>query len=96
MIANTTFPTTNASRYLGTLCKHFGHKMPARFDAHEGEIDFPFGRCLMNADDSALRISATASDQAELDRLTGVIGSHLERFAFREAPTIVWTRDAAA
>lgn len=44
MSQSATFKTENASRYLQTLCKHFGHKVEVRFDAHSGEISFPVGR----------------------------------------------------
>lgn len=95
MIATTTFPTTNASRYLGTLCKHFGHKVPVEFDTTQGRIDLPFGQCTLTADNMALNLTITAPDQAALDRLIQVIGSHLERFAFRENPQFDWQVPAA-
>ncbi|SNT31119.1 DUF2218 domain-containing protein [Tropicimonas sediminicola] len=95
MIATTTFSTTNASRYLGTLCKHFGHKVPVEFDALQGRIDLPFGQCRLKAGDTALDLTVTAEDRPALDRLTEVIGSHLERFAFRENPQLDWQIPAA-
>jgi len=88
------FKTAKAARYLGTLCKHFGHKVPAGFDETSGWVDLPFARCDMTADAAGLTLSVEADTQQDLDRATRVIGSHLERFAFRETPDLIW-RDAA-
>lgn len=90
MFATTTFPTPNASRYLGTLCKHFGHKVPVEFDTTQGRIELPFGQCTLAAGETALNLTVTAEDRPALDRLCQVIGSHLERFAFRENPELDW------
>ena len=90
MIATTRFETAQASRYLQTLCKHFGHKIPVQFTPSEGEITFPFGTCALRADTEGLSIETRAADRADLDRLNTVIRSHLERFAFRETPVLRW------
>ncbi|HVI90209.1 MAG TPA: DUF2218 domain-containing protein, partial [Dongiaceae bacterium] len=36
--------TTSALRYLGQLCKHFGHKVPSSLEGDHGWIAFDFGR----------------------------------------------------
>ena len=90
MNANTTFTTENAERYLGTLCKHFGHKIPAKFANGTGHIEFPFGTCELSADPIGLSLHATADNRPDLDRVVQVVTSHLERFAFRENPQIQW------
>lgn len=38
---------------------------------------------------------AEASDEVGLAELERVIGSHLERFTFRDQPEIAWTREPA-
>ncbi|SFB10427.1 hypothetical protein SAMN05421688_2872 [Poseidonocella pacifica] len=91
MNASTYFKTENAERYLGTLCKHFGHKVPVTHEAGCGRIELPFGQCMLRADASALNLTATAPDKAQVDKTIEVISSHLERFAFRENPTLDWT-----
>lgn len=90
MDASTVFKTENAERYLGTLCKHFGHKVPVNRAPGVGFIDLPFGQCRLGADASGLRLTATAPDQTGLDRTIEVLTSHLERFAFREHPVLAW------
>lgn len=85
--------TANASRYLQQLCKHFGRKVPADFTPTTGRVSFPFGDCDLTATEQELTLRATAED-AMLDRLERVLGDHLARFAFREAPTLVWRRSA--
>ncbi|WP_373236808.1 DUF2218 domain-containing protein [Cohaesibacter celericrescens] len=82
--------TTRASIYLQQLCKHFGHKVEVQFDPQSGKIKFPFGTCALSADDTALDLTVLAETQPDLTKTTRVIASHLERFAFRENPTIVW------
>ncbi|PVH27800.1 DUF2218 domain-containing protein [Pararhodobacter oceanensis] len=90
MNASTFFNTPNAERYLGTLCKHFGHKVPVTHQPGSGRIELPFGHCELRADESGLQMTVEAPDQPQLDKMTGVITSHLERFAFRENPQLEW------
>ena len=85
-------PTQSASRYLQQLAKHWSHKMTVVFSAEEGTIDFPNGsRLEMQADSESLDVVLTVPDDAEDDRMRSVVASHLDRFAFREAPlTFDW------
>lgn len=82
--------TQMASRYLQQLCKHFGHKIPAECTPEEGSIRFPFGNCVLKATDDVLALQVSAATDEDLERMRGVIGSHLERFAFRDNPAIAW------
>ena len=34
-------PTTNGSRYLQQLCKHWSHNLEVEFDAQQGRVVFP-------------------------------------------------------
>ncbi len=89
-------PTTNASRYLQQLCKHWQHNLTVEFDADHGTVVFPRdargashpGDALVTFDARAdaldVRIDATSAEQ--LDGLKGAVARHLDRFAFREAP----------
>lgn len=92
MNASTFFKTENAERYLGTLCKHFGHKVPVAFEPGSGRIELPFGQCALRADGAGLTLTAEATDTPGLDKTIQVITSHLERFAFRENPDLNWSR----
>lgn len=91
MSSTAVIQTPKASGYLQQLCKHFGHKIPAEFTATEGTLTFEVGTARLFADDTTLRMIVHGPD---LDRMEGIMGGHLERFAFREAITVVWTRDA--
>ncbi|WGW04305.1 DUF2218 domain-containing protein [Tropicibacter oceani] len=95
MNASTYFKTDNAERFLGTLCKHFGHKVPVTHEPGSGRIELPFGHCALNADAAGLGLTVTAPDKDGTDKTIAVITSHLERFAFRENPHLDW-RPAAA
>ncbi len=85
-------PTASASRYLQQLAKHWSHKMEVSFTAEEGRIAFPNGSVLgMKADSAALDVMLTVPEGEDVERMRGVVASHLDRFAFREAPlTFDW------
>ncbi|WEK42658.1 MAG: DUF2218 domain-containing protein [Candidatus Sphingomonas colombiensis] len=85
-------PTASASRYLQQLAKHWSHKMVVTFSAEEGTIEFPNGsRLEMRADSETLDVALTVPDGEDVERMRGVVASHLDRFAFREAPlTFDW------
>ena len=82
--ARTRFETGQGAKYLAQLCKHFAHKTDAEWSGAEGRINFPAGRAHLAADAAGLAIRVEAEDEAGLDRLKGVVWSHLVRFAFRE------------
>jgi hypothetical protein len=89
-------PTACGSRYLQQLCKHWSHNMKVEFDETRGTVVFP--RDARGADwpgDALLTMTAVgnelhcridASVEAQLDGLKQTVATHLDRFAFREAP----------
>jgi len=85
-------PTHSASKYLQQLAKHWSHKMEVTFSEEEGRIAFPNGVVLeMRADSETLDVALTVPEGEDVDRMRGVVSSHLDRFAFREAPlTFDW------
>ena len=85
-------PTQSASRYLQQLAKHWSHKMTVQFSAEEGTIDFPNGsRLAMRADSDTLDLELGVPQDGDFARMREVVASHLDRFAFREAPlTFDW------
>ncbi|WP_374367783.1 DUF2218 domain-containing protein [Dongia sp.] len=87
--------TSAPARYMGQLCKHFAHKIPASHDAETGRIEFPFGLCELAVGNDLLAMTVSAADAESLARMEEVIASHLLRFAFREPPEITWKRDNA-
>ena len=82
--------TPNARKYLAQLCKHFQHKLPAKWTDEAGGISFPQGDCRLKAGDDLLTITLATPDPAELERLQDVVARHLVRFAFREELKIAW------
>lgn len=90
MNATATFMTEHAARHMQALCRHFSNKVPAQVQAERGHVAFPFGQCDLSADAKCLTFKATAPDRSQLDQVTQVLTSHLERFAFREDPNLTW------
>lgn len=87
--------TGSPARYMGQLCKHFAHKIPASFDADTGRIEFPFGLCELATAEDLLVMCVSAANDEDLARMEDVIARHLVRFAFREPPEVVWKRGEA-
>ncbi|MBZ6381496.1 DUF2218 domain-containing protein [Sphingomonas sanguinis] len=85
-------PTLSASRYLQQLAKHWSHKMEVVFTPKEGTITFPNGSKLeMRASSDTLDVILTVPEDGDVARMREVVSSHLDRFAFREAPlTFDW------
>ena len=89
-------PTSSASRYLQQLAKYWSHKFPVQFTPIDGSITFPndvkgasFAAdavVKLHASDGALEVRVEASEPAQLAGVKAAVASHLDRFAFREAP----------
>lgn len=99
--ATASVPTASGSKYLQQLCKHWQHDLAVEFTPVHGTVVFPKdargahhpGDALVTFDAGAevldVRIDATSPEQ--LQGLKGAVASHLDRFAFREAPlTFDW------
>ena len=94
--ASASVPTTSASRYLQQLCKHWSHNLQVAFTPEAGTITFPkngFGKSYpadatvtLRAREDALAVLVRASAPEQLDGVKSAVVSHLDRFAFREAP----------
>ncbi|MGH2859060.1 MAG: DUF2218 domain-containing protein [Solirubrobacteraceae bacterium] len=76
--------------YMRQLCKHFGHKVDAGFDDDTGYIQFEYARCDLRAGERVLQLTVSADDPADITRMAGVIGSHLERFGRRDELSVSW------
>jgi uncharacterized protein len=93
--SNARVTTTNASRYLQQVCKHWSHKFAVEFTPERGRVPFSDDRaCLFHAEPQALVMHLEAPDEASLTRLQGVVVDHVQRFAFREdLGEIAWSRE---
>ena len=96
-------PTARASRYLQQLCKHWSHNLSVEFTPEAGKVIFPRdargadwpgdATLILKAEAGVLECRLEASVEAQRDALKGVVSSHLDRFAFREAPLTFDWRD---
>lgn len=86
-IAQATYETSNGSRYLQQLCKHFAHKVDVTYDTHMGRCALPSGPARMQADDRGISFHLTAQAASEIVTAKYVIDSHLVTFAHRESFT---------
>ena len=84
-IATARVPTANGAKYLQQLCKHWSHKLEVDLSDGKGVVRFPSAVATMEASPDALLVTIEA-DGETLERMKGVVASHLDRFAFREAP----------
>ncbi|MBH3340212.1 DUF2218 domain-containing protein [Pseudomonas sp. UBA7530] len=88
--SHSSFTCTQAPRLLGRLCKHFSHKIEARWSEQEGLLRFSIGECVLRADEQALHLACTAPSAAELDELQEVIRRHLQGFAQLDQLVLQW------
>ncbi|NGO63293.1 DUF2218 domain-containing protein [Rhizobium daejeonense] len=79
-------PTESGWKYLQQLCKHWSHKLEVELGEKSGIVRFSEAVATMSADETALTVEVEAVSQEVLERMKGVVSSHLDRFAFREAP----------
>ncbi|WP_203077342.1 DUF2218 domain-containing protein [Falsiroseomonas ponticola] len=82
--------TETPGRYMGQLCKHFGHRIPASHDEATGRIEFTEALCELEAQEGVLVMRLTAADEAVMARMQKVVADHLLRFAFRDPPQVAW------
>lgn len=84
-------PTENAAKYLQQLCKHWSHKLDVELHDSAGTVCFSQAVADMEAKADGLTVRIDAESDEVLERMKGVVSSHLDRFAFREAPlTFNW------
>ena len=89
-------PTSEGSRYLRRLCKHWSHSLAVEFNDNGGTVVFPRdarganwpgdAKLVMHAHADTLECRLEASATGQLEALKGAVARHLDRFAFREAP----------
>lgn len=84
--SQTLFPSARAEALLGTMAKHFGHKIPVTTEGTQMRLQFPMGQVLAEARADGIRLQVEAEDAAGLSRVQEVLVSHLLRFAHREDP----------
>jgi uncharacterized protein len=83
---NASVPTVNGAKFLQQLCKHWSHRLEVEFSERKGVITFPGAVVNLAAEANALQVTIEGEDSEEVERMKGVVSSHLDRFAFREVP----------
>jgi uncharacterized protein len=90
-IARASVPTANAAKYVQQLCNHWSHRLEVDLSDRKGVVKFPSAVATLDAGEDALIVMIEGESAEEVERLKGVVASHLDRFAFREAPlTFDW------
>ena len=84
--AGTPIEAASANKYLQQLCKHWSHRLEVDLSEKKGVVRFPAAVVTLDALADALGVEIEGEDSEEVERMKGVVASHLDRFAFREAP----------
>jgi hypothetical protein len=79
-------PTQHAARYLQQLCKHWAHRFEVDFTPDHAVVALPEARLTLNAFPDALEILVQGESLDGVLRMRDVVQSHVDGFAFREAP----------
>jgi uncharacterized protein len=79
-------PTANAAKYVQQLCKHWSHRLEVDLSDERGVVKFPSAVVTLEPEAQALKVAIEGEEREAVERLKGVVASHLDRFAFREAP----------
>jgi hypothetical protein len=88
--------TAAAQRYAKQLASHLGRRSEVIEEATGTRLRLAGGECLLRPSGDALELLASAPTVAELDQVTDVVGSHLERFGQRNELHVSWQRPAAS
>ncbi|HEY1781573.1 MAG TPA: DUF2218 domain-containing protein [Roseiarcus sp.] len=85
-IAKASVPTASGGKYVQQLCKHWSHRLEVDLSESRGVVKFPAAVVTLEPEANALEVTIEGEASEEVERLKGVVASHLDRFAFREAP----------
>jgi uncharacterized protein len=79
-------------RWAKQLASHLGHKAEVITEGNRSVISFGFGGTgVIDCSETAVLLSAEASEQESLDRIKHIMGSHLLRFAkLEDTHTLSW------
>jgi uncharacterized protein len=90
--------TDAPARYAKQLVSHLGRKLVFTGDGVTAPATAVIGAATAGivVGEGVLTLEAAGDDEESVARVEHVLGSHLERFAQREALTVQWVRDAGA
>lgn len=84
--------TSNPSRLIRRLCKHWSHKFEVSFDDHQGRIALGDTDCVLIAGDESLTAELHTADEAQLAHMESVVADHLQRMSAEETFSFAWQR----
>lgn len=82
--------TTDAMRVIRRLCKHWSHKYEVQVGDAGGEIFLPTARVILRAEPERLLVTLENPLEEIPQRMTGVVGEHLQRMAGDAAFIVKW------
>ena len=85
-VAKASVPTVHGAKYMQQLCKHWSHKLEVDLSDERGVVKFPAAVATFEPGADALQVTIESDEGEAVERMKGVVASHLDRFAFREAP----------
>ena len=85
-VAKASVPTVHGAKYMRQLCKHWSHKLEVDLSEQRDVVKFPAAAATFEPGADALRVTIEGEEGQAVERMKGVVASHLDRFAFREAP----------
>jgi hypothetical protein len=92
MLMTADFATDRGAALMGTLGKHFGHKIPVDIAEETVLMHFEMGDARMSTTATGLHLSLDGADTTQLERMRDVVESHLLRFAHRQDPApLTWS-----
>jgi hypothetical protein len=84
--------TSNPSRLIRRLCKHWSHKFEVSFDDQQGHITLGDTNCLLTAGEGTLTAELQTEDEGQLARMETVVADHLQRMSADETFSFAWQR----
>lgn len=90
LTSHVSMSTPKADGYMTQLSKHFAHKIKVERTGNAVVFHFSAGTVQALAEGDLLTLSAQAKTAEHLHEVENIVGSHLERFAFRENLRVTW------
>ena len=84
--------TSDPSRLIRRLCKHWSHKFEVDFDDRHGHIALGETQCSLAAGEHSLTATLQTMDEEQLTRMEAVVADHLQRMSADETFKFVWQR----
>jgi len=96
LTATAVVKTPTPERYAKQLASHLGRRSEVVAEATGTRLRLAGGECLLQPQGETLELHASAPSAEDLDGVTQVVGSHLERFGQRNELHVEWQRSEAA